>query len=174
MASPGRAPERRSAWQRNGAADHDVAHEMRAAREIAADQSHTLAPGQAKEAAIEGIDPLCISPPSQRQRDEGETGFAAHGRNVTEAARQRLAAEIFGAVGGGLEMHAFDQHVGGEEQVFGGAARAADGAIVADAEHQAAAAGRPSEAANALDDFHFQHVHFGYHRIATLDHTSAI
>src|ERR1035438_8009904 len=54
---------------------------MGAAREIAADQGDALAPRQAQQAAIEGIDPLAIGLAGESQRDEAETGFAAHGRN---------------------------------------------------------------------------------------------
>ena len=63
-----------------------------------------------------------------------------------------------------LEMDVFDEHVGGEELVFCGAARAENGAIVADSKDDFRAAGQAGAAAQGVDEA----------RLSVLDHTTAI
>jgi hypothetical protein len=55
-------------------------------------------------------------------------------------------------------MHAFDQHIGGEQQVIGGTARAEYRAIVADPQHDSGAARDTRALLQALDELDFARV----------------
>ncbi len=76
-------------------------------------------------------------------------------------------------MGGACEVGSFDQHVGGEQEVFAGAARAHDGAVVADARHYDGTPRNQGPPPQFLDEFRLP----GSAAICpsfVLDHTYAI
>jgi len=72
-------------------------------------------------------------------------------------------------VRGAPEVRVLKQHVGGDQQVFGRAARAEDGAIVADSQRNGAAERREKPLAEA-----FQELQLAGAVMIGLDHAAAI
>ena len=154
---------------RDRAAHHDIADQLRRVPEISAGERHAFAVCERQQAVVEPPRPAVIRPRGQSQGEQTETRRPAHRGDIAQAAGQRLPAAIGGAVGFAPEMHVFHQQIRGEQQILARAARAEDGAIVADAEDHAGAGGKTRPAADPLDPFRFPS-----HRLCVLDHTMAI
>jgi hypothetical protein len=124
------------AVSRDGAADDDIADGLGGVREIPAGQRRFFAAREAQQAGVEPLDPARVGPIRGCQRHQAEARLATHGGDVAQAAGEAFPADIARRLRGGPKMHVLDQHVGGKEQILAAAARAVDGAIVADSQHQ--------------------------------------
>ena len=136
MASPGRAPSRRRAPSRAGRRRRPrcrtrVCRRVRGRRRSAG----RLRVRRAEQAAVEARRSSAVSvhgaSASESRQKRGSPPIAAislrpraSAFHPTSSGRVRVAAEV----------DVFDEQVGGEEQVFGGAARPENGAIVADSQ----------------------------------------
>ena len=135
-----RAVAAESGPTRNGAADDDVARELAGVPEIAADQWGAFAAGEPEQAAVEGVDPARNRVHGASARDSrqkrGSPPIAAISLRPRASAFHPISA---GPVRGAAEVDVLDEKVGGEEQIFGGAPRTENGAIVADSQDHARA-----------------------------------
>ena len=156
--SPGRAPLRRRALPRGSrSADHHVAINFVAVRQVAAGKNGSGASSQCHEAAIKGSDEFVAAFGGHRERHQAEARLASHRSDVAQAAGEGIVADDrWGLVG--EEVNAFDRLVGSEQQLFIGT-RAIDGAVVAYAKGDAVRdpfTGQ-SQAAQLFDDIQLTH-----------------
>ena len=128
-----------------GRADqHDVCQHQFAGRlgGVAAGQRDGVLVRQTAQAGEESLDParparLASISRGQREREEGRQRTRAHGGQIAKAARQRPVADRLRRMPVAAEVAAFEGEVGGDEE-FVASGRAQDGAVVADAEGDAA------------------------------------
>ena len=145
MASPARAPSRRSAVPRGTAPQTTMSHIIRSAcDEVAAGQRRAALrapaaaiPGRTRHpAARRSMAPAPAKPGRSAARRPWRRYRSARAPAPSSPRPRRVCVCA-------AEVRAFNQQVGGEQQVFARAARAIDGAIVADPHHQPAARRQP-------------------------------
>ena len=99
---------------RDSATNHDVAHHLVCASQIAADQGRIGPRRQSERAAIEAVDPPLVRPVGHGKREQKETWLAAHGGNIAQTARQGLPPNVLRTMRDAPEVHVFHQQVGSE------------------------------------------------------------
>lgn len=130
MARPRAASKQRiAAW--NCAANGHVAEEFFASREIAAGEYCLVSIRRFGQRVEEVIHPAVRCPFGETNRRETESGRSAHGGNVAETARESDPANVRGFVGFFAKVSSFRKNVGRKKQIVSAAARAINGAIVA-------------------------------------------
>jgi hypothetical protein len=106
-------------------------------REVASGEFRTCFASQRQQAVEEAADPLLIRPFRESHGEQTEARFGSHGGDIAQSAREGFVADLSRGVGFAAKMHVFDQHVSGEDEFLGPAARTINGAIVADAKSHA-------------------------------------
>jgi hypothetical protein len=127
----------------DGAEENDVGQdEVRGGfAGIAAGEGDFAEPGEGEEAVEEGVEPALVAGYGlwQGEREERGEGTGTHGGEVGEPAGEGAMADASGGVEVAAEVAAFEGEVGGDDD-FMAAGDAEDGAVVADAERDGAAA----------------------------------
>ena len=123
------------------AADRGRADDQRSGRggDVAADQRRVVAGGPCQERVDNLVDIGDEPSGRQRQREQGAPRRGAHGRQIAQVDGERLVPDIGRRAVGAVEVHAFDQRVGGQDRERA-AVRLDDRRVVSDAGHHLRAA----------------------------------
>ncbi len=130
-----RAASKQGCSTRDRAANGHIADKFLSPREIAARENGLMLIRRLCQRVEEVIDPAVCCPLRETNRREAESRRSAHGGDIAEAARKSDSANVSGFVGVAAEMGAFRKKVGRKKQIIGTAARAINGAIIADSGH---------------------------------------
>jgi hypothetical protein len=110
-----RTENSRAGWNLSG--NDNVCCDLRSRRNVTACQLDIMAAGQGKQAAQEAIYPRLREIGRKSEREETCQRFAAHGRDVAQAAGKAAVPYDCGRVPGSAEMDIFNTEIGCDQKL---------------------------------------------------------